>query len=103
IYGLFRTSDGYSKVVSSGDIVFTLIGFVGLYFLLGLLFLGLVGREISHGPAEEAVSAKRPEALRDEREELSVSFPPWIASPPSFSSITARWSAETPPPQSSPS
>src|SRR5439155_23771596 len=28
IYGLFRTSDGYSKVVSSGDTVFTLIGFV---------------------------------------------------------------------------
>jgi cytochrome d ubiquinol oxidase subunit I len=72
IYGLFRTNDGYSKVVSSGDTVFTLIGFVGLYFVLGLLFLGLVGREISHGPAEEAVSAKRPEDLREEREELSV-------------------------------
>ena len=39
IYGLFRTSDGYSKVVSSGDTVFTLIGFVGLYFVLGVLFL----------------------------------------------------------------
>jgi cytochrome bd ubiquinol oxidase subunit I len=50
IYGLFRTSDGYSKVVSSGDTVFTLIGFVGLYFVLGLLFLFLVGREINHGP-----------------------------------------------------
>jgi len=48
IYGLFRTSDGYSKVVSSGDTVFTLIGFVGLYFVLGVLFLVLVGREISH-------------------------------------------------------
>src|SRR3954447_22435526 len=50
IYGLFQTSDGYSKVVSSGDTLFTLIGFVGLYFVLGLLFLALVGREISHGP-----------------------------------------------------
>ena len=72
IYGLFRTSEGYSKVVSSGDTVFTLIGFVGLYLVLGLLFLFLVGREISHGPAEEAVSAKPPEELREEREELSV-------------------------------
>jgi cytochrome d ubiquinol oxidase subunit I len=72
VYGLFRTSEGYSEVVSSGDIVFTLIGFVGLYFVLGLLFLGLVGREISHGPAEEAVSAKRPEDLREKREELPV-------------------------------
>ena len=53
IYGLFRTSDGYSKVVSSGDTVFTLIGFVGLYSVLGLLFLFLVGREISHGPEED--------------------------------------------------
>jgi cytochrome d ubiquinol oxidase subunit I len=72
IYGLFRTSDGYSKVVSGGDTVFTLIGFVGLYAVLGLLFLGLVGREISHGPAEEAVSATLPEELCEEREELLV-------------------------------
>ena len=50
IYGLFRTSDGYSKVVSSGDTVFTLIGFVGLYLVLGLLFLAMVGREIRLGP-----------------------------------------------------
>ena len=50
IYGLFRTSEGYSKVVSAGSAVFTLIGFVGLYFVLGLLFLYLVGREINHGP-----------------------------------------------------
>src|SRR5205814_1735271 len=39
IYGLFHTSEGYSKVVSSGDTVFTMIGFVGLYFVLGVLFL----------------------------------------------------------------
>jgi cytochrome d ubiquinol oxidase subunit I len=50
VYGLFRTSDGYSKVVSAGDTIFTLIGFVGLYFILGLLFLYLVGREIERGP-----------------------------------------------------
>ena len=50
IYGLFRTSEGYSRVVSPGSTVFTLIGFVGLYFILGLLFLYLVGREIYHGP-----------------------------------------------------
>jgi cytochrome d ubiquinol oxidase subunit I len=53
VYGLFRTQEGYSKVVSSGDTIFTLIGFTGLYFVLGLLFLYLVGREIGHGPDEE--------------------------------------------------
>ena len=50
IYGLFRTQDGYSDVVSSGDVLFTLIGLTGLYFVLGLLFLYLVGREVLHGP-----------------------------------------------------
>ena len=53
IYGLLRTTDGYSKVVNDGDVVFTLIGFTGLYFVLGLLFLYLVGREIAHGPDAE--------------------------------------------------
>jgi hypothetical protein len=32
--------------------VFTLIGFVGLYIVLGLLFLVLVGREIYRGPGD---------------------------------------------------
>src|SRR5208283_5028547 len=54
VYGLFRTAEGYSKVVSSGDTVFTLIGFVGLYLVLGLLFLFLVGREIARGPGDAA-------------------------------------------------
>src|SRR6516225_4843601 len=52
IYGLFRTAEGHSRVVSAGDTVFTLIGFVSLYMVLGLLFLVLVGREISHGPVD---------------------------------------------------
>ena len=37
-------------MVSSGDVLFTLIGLTGLYFVLGLLYLFLVGREIVHGP-----------------------------------------------------
>jgi cytochrome d ubiquinol oxidase subunit I len=52
VYGLFRTAQGHSQVVSAGDTVFTLIGFVGLYMVLGLLFLVLVGREISRGPVD---------------------------------------------------
>jgi cytochrome d ubiquinol oxidase subunit I len=52
VYGLFRTTQGHSQVVSAGDAVFTLIGFVGLYLVLGLLFLVLVGREIAHGPGD---------------------------------------------------
>jgi cytochrome d ubiquinol oxidase subunit I len=50
VYGLFRTQDGISRAVSEGSTVFTLIGFAGLYFVLGVLFLGLVAREIHRGP-----------------------------------------------------
>jgi cytochrome d ubiquinol oxidase subunit I len=50
VYGLFRTADGTSQNVSSGNVLFTLIGFTGLYFALGLLFVYLIGRELAHGP-----------------------------------------------------
>jgi cytochrome d ubiquinol oxidase subunit I len=56
VYGLFRTRDGYSKMVTNGDTIFTLIGFIGLYFVLGLLFLFLTGREIGHGPDKQEVA-----------------------------------------------
>ncbi|MEO8359793.1 MAG: cytochrome ubiquinol oxidase subunit I [Vicinamibacteria bacterium] len=51
IYGLFRTSKGYSDSVSQGDALFTLIGFAGLYAAVGLLYLFMIGREIHHGPS----------------------------------------------------
>jgi cytochrome bd ubiquinol oxidase subunit I len=50
VYGLLRTADGASPTVHSGTVLFTLIGFTGLYFVLGVLFLFLIGREIAHGP-----------------------------------------------------
>jgi cytochrome bd ubiquinol oxidase subunit I len=50
VYGLMRTSQGSSPLVHSGIVLFTLIGFAGLYFVLGVLFLFLIGREIAHGP-----------------------------------------------------
>jgi cytochrome d ubiquinol oxidase subunit I len=50
IYGLMRTSEGYSSTVSAGNGLFTLLGFMGLYALLGLLFTVLIYREIEHGP-----------------------------------------------------
>ncbi len=53
VYGLLKTVDGISPTVSSGNSLFTLLGFVGLYFLLGLLFLLLVGKIIHEGPTEK--------------------------------------------------
>ncbi len=50
IHGLLRTQSGVSPLVSAGNAWFTLIGFMGLYMVLGILFLFLVYREIELGP-----------------------------------------------------
>ncbi len=50
VYGLLRTAEGVSPSVSGGNTLFTLIGFIGMYFLLGVLFLVLVGNIIRKGP-----------------------------------------------------
>lgn len=50
VYNLLRTNSGFSETVSAGNALFTLLGFIGLYILLGLLFLGLVGKIIYQGP-----------------------------------------------------
>jgi cytochrome d ubiquinol oxidase subunit I len=56
IYGLMRTSEGYSNNVSASNGLFTLLGFMGLYTLLAILFVVLIYREISRGPAPEAIA-----------------------------------------------
>jgi cytochrome d ubiquinol oxidase subunit I len=53
VYGLMRTADGYSKTVSAGNGMFTLLGFMGLYTVLGILFLLLMRRELETGPVGE--------------------------------------------------
>jgi cytochrome d ubiquinol oxidase subunit I len=50
VYGLIRTSEGYSKYVSAGNGLFTLLGFMGMYTLLSVLFILLVYRIIDKGP-----------------------------------------------------
>jgi cytochrome d ubiquinol oxidase subunit I len=52
VYGLMRTDAGVSPVVSAGSTVFTLIGFLGLYFVVGLVYLGLFQREMKLGPED---------------------------------------------------
>ena len=58
IYGLLRTSEGTSPYVTAGSGLFTLIGFMGMYMVLGILFLFLVRREIEHGPEPVIARAK---------------------------------------------
>lgn len=50
VYGLFRTAEGASPLVHSGNALFTLLGFLGLYLLLGLLFVLLFVEIVLHGP-----------------------------------------------------
>jgi cytochrome d ubiquinol oxidase subunit I len=51
VYGLFRVTEGTSTMVSAGNGLFTLLGFAGMYFVVGLLFILLVLRAIAAGPA----------------------------------------------------
>jgi len=51
IHGLMRTAGGVSPSVTAGNALFTLIGFMGMYTVLGILFLFLVRREIERGPS----------------------------------------------------
>jgi cytochrome d ubiquinol oxidase subunit I len=60
VYGLLRTTDGYSKMVSAGNGLFTLLGFMGMYTVLSFLFLFLVYREIDRGPDEAAPVRLKP-------------------------------------------
>ncbi len=60
VYGLLHTADGVSPLVHSGNALFTLIGFLGLYLFLGLLFLFLLAETIRHGPAEPATAGVVP-------------------------------------------
>jgi len=60
IYGILRTHDGASDVVSAGNALFTLIGFCGLYLVLGLVYLYMVMHEIDRGPGSAARAAATP-------------------------------------------
>jgi cytochrome d ubiquinol oxidase subunit I len=51
VYGMMRTAAGDSNNVSAGNALFTLVGFMGVYTVLGILFLFLVYRELERGPA----------------------------------------------------
>ena len=50
VYGLMKMADGTSLNVSAGNTLFTLLGFLGMYFVIGVLFLFLVIKTINQGP-----------------------------------------------------
>src|SRR6202011_5387004 len=50
VHGLLRTADADSPLVNTGDVVFTTLGFAGLYLVLGILFLYQINQAIARGP-----------------------------------------------------
>lgn len=62
VYGLFRTEHGASPLVSSGNVLFTLIGFLGMYTILALLYIFLILRRIEYGASEMDAENSQAEA-----------------------------------------
>ncbi|MDR4482757.1 MAG: cytochrome ubiquinol oxidase subunit I [Nitrospirales bacterium] len=60
VYGLLRTADGVSPLVHSGNALFTLLGYLGIYLVLGLLFLFLMAETIRHGPENSIPESATP-------------------------------------------
>jgi cytochrome bd ubiquinol oxidase subunit I len=50
VYGLIRTSAGSSPHIGAGTSLFTLLGFLGMYSILSILFIVLVYHIIHEGP-----------------------------------------------------
>jgi cytochrome bd ubiquinol oxidase subunit I len=66
IYGVMRTVVGASPRVSAGSTWFTLLGFLGMYTVLSILWLFLVWREIELGPERgKRLQGEEAEVLAD--------------------------------------
>jgi cytochrome bd ubiquinol oxidase subunit I len=53
VFGLLHTVNGSSTNVSAGNVLFTLLGFAGMYLLLGLVYVLIVVFEALRGPATD--------------------------------------------------
>jgi cytochrome bd ubiquinol oxidase subunit I len=60
VYGLLRTSDALSAVVTAEQVLFSLIMFAMIYSLLFALFIYLLNKKIQHGPEDGPLEEHRP-------------------------------------------
>ena len=60
VYGLLRTSDALSKVVTANQVLFSLILFSVIYTLLLALFIYLLNKKIKNGPGDGPTIDQRP-------------------------------------------
>ncbi len=68
VFGLLHTVQGSSTTISAGNVLFTLIGFMGIYLLLGLLYVILVVGEALRGPVTTEETPQTAEGLLDQIE-----------------------------------
>ena len=67
VYGILRTSEGLSKAVEAGQVLFSLIMFTIIYLFLFILFIYLLNEKIKHGPED-------PESIDSEFEHQKALF-----------------------------
>ncbi len=60
VYGLLRTSDALSKVVTANQVLFSIILFSFVYTLLFVLFIYMMNKKIQNGPDESELREHRP-------------------------------------------
>ncbi|OGU33507.1 MAG: cytochrome D ubiquinol oxidase subunit I [Ignavibacteria bacterium GWB2_35_6b] len=65
VYGLLKTSEGLSKVVTANQIIFSLVLFTIIYAMLFVLFIFLLNEKIQHGPDE-------PDTIQSEYEHQKI-------------------------------
>jgi cytochrome d ubiquinol oxidase subunit I len=58
VYGLMKTKDGVSKVVTAPEILTSIILFSIIYLLLGSVWMYLLRREVQHGPDQMALTTE---------------------------------------------
>ena len=52
VYGLLRTSQGASPLLTPGNVLFSLIGFAGMYTLISIVWLVVMFQEVARGPGQ---------------------------------------------------
>jgi cytochrome d ubiquinol oxidase subunit I len=62
VWGLFKTTEAASpsSSVPAGTAIFTLLGFAGLYLLIGILYLMLLVRIVARGPEDSGHGPDQP-------------------------------------------
>ena len=50
VYGLLRIAEGSSPLLSSGNVLLTLLGFAGMYTIASILYLLVTAQLIARGP-----------------------------------------------------